>query len=225
MAGVSDGYPVDENITVLAGRDIYKSSEWWKAAVYYEYPKKEGDPEVGIYLWHLDDETDDWNRKNKYTVKTVEAWEKDRPIIDSLLVRDTPETGRKEQPTDVPVSDYYTVGEAYTIFRSEDWWKAIVRITAKGNYNTEEVIVYLWQNTEYGWQRRQKYAIKDNDDWETECGCIESLFQVDASSMSKGDKDNSQEMPPSGSTESISDSLDALNEKLKEEHLSAELRE
>lgn len=223
MGEKSKCHPVHDNIRVLDAVDIYKSSEWWKAVIYYENVEYDSDPEVGIYLWHYDGGDNEWKRKNKYTIKSAEAWKQDLPIINALLNGDEPKEGTQEEPEDVPVSDYYTVEEAYTVFRSEDWWKGIIRITEKGDYETEEIIVYLWGLTEDGWHRRQKYAIKEHDDWEKERKYIEAMFQENPAETTEKADDNIHEPVTGESNGSISDSLDTLNEELKEHHLSTEL--
>ena len=61
-----------------------------------------------------------------------------------------------------PVHEVYDVVRGETIYKSEDWWKAVVLYDGpKGS----EVGVYLWKHDSSGWKRKQKYAIESKDDW------------------------------------------------------------
>jgi hypothetical protein len=168
-------YPVHKKLTVHSGKDIYKKGDWWKAALKCSYGSRE--PGVSVYLWNRGD--GDWKRKNKYRVPDVNSWRIDKSIIEEFL---------EEQPSEasdidnkLPVSDYYNVSRSKTIFRQDGWWKAIVSINQKGDYNlnSEEVMIYLWQDNGEEWKRRQKYAIKNLDDWQNEKHIVEDLFETE----------------------------------------------
>jgi hypothetical protein len=160
--------PVDDALTVCHYEDIYRQGEWWKSVVKYGFEASSEKTETAIYLWHNDDE---WTRKNKYVIKTREAWETDRRIIDDFLQADRPTS----ETTAFPVSDYYTVGIGKTVFQSDHWWKAIVNVTQKGSYETDEVMIYVWQRQDDEWRRRQKYTIKSYSKWEKEREIIDSV--------------------------------------------------
>jgi hypothetical protein len=163
-----DDLPVHESLTVLDSEAIYQTDDWWKAVVRYHY----GDPddsEVAVYLWHRDGE---WTRKNKYVVKTGEAWETDKLVIESLLQGDGPSVSTDE----LPVSDYYSLGAGKSIFKTDQWWKAIVQVTQKGEYETNNVMVYLWQRQDGEWRRRQKYTVKSESKWAEESATIEKIL-------------------------------------------------
>lgn len=178
---VSGDYPVDDALTVLRGEDVYQTGEWRKSIIQYYLGDENDSVETAIYLWHKDDDRG-WTRKNKYAVKTLDAWEEDQDIIEAV----------KEAPTDeeaddsFPVSDYYTVGAGETVFKTDSWWKAIVRIEAKGEYETEEYNIYVWQHQDEKWRRRQKYAIKSYDDWEDERAIVSQLLTDDVTIESPG---------------------------------------
>jgi hypothetical protein len=168
---VSTRYPVHPDVTVHSGETIYRTDDWWKAAVTHSYG--DSDPELAIYLWHRDD---DWSRKNKYHVKTAEAWHEDKDRIEQYLE----ENGQPvDDQSSFPVSDYYNLSEAETVFQTDDWWKAIVSIDQKGSYDTHEVIIYLWQQVDGDWRRRQKYAIKNLDDWSDDRDTVDALLDDD----------------------------------------------
>lgn len=59
-----------------------------------------------------------------------------------------------------------------TIFKSDDWWKAVVLYEG---YRGPEVAVYLWQQRDDSWRRQQKYVIQSQDDWEDDKAVIEDF--------------------------------------------------
>ena len=198
---MTDDFPVHEEVNVHDGENIYRESDWWKAALMCSIGGQSSDPSLCVYLWHK--ENGDWKRKSKYQAKDAETWAIDRDIIDKLRQgsADVEEGG---DGTNLPVSDYYTVSQSSTVFKTENWWKAIVSVSEKGNYKPkpEEIVVYLWQNDNGGWRRRQKYTVEDPDRWETEKKVIGDLL--------KGGEDTA------GSQRS-NESLDGEAEKLIEE--------
>jgi hypothetical protein len=217
MSDPSSEVPVHKSLNVLECEDIYRNEEWWKSVVRYQY-KDSDSRETAVYLWHRGD--DGWKRKNKYVIKTVEAWGTDRQIIESLIDADNPTTDSGE----FPVSDYYNVAAGLTVFQSEDWWKAIVKIDEKGSYETDETVVYLWQYQDDDWRRRQKYTIKDRNSWEEERKAIETVLEApdegaateSASTRSPGTKGDEG---TAGSLLEISDEVADLDAEL-EAHLS-----
>jgi hypothetical protein len=169
MTGQGEGFPVHPTVDVHAGNTIYRTDTWWKAAVLHSYDG--GEPEIAIYLWHRDE---DWSRKNKYHVKTAEAWESDKKLIEQYISN---EGQSVESQNDFPVSDYYRVSQGETVFQTDNWWKAVLSIDQKGSYETHEVIIYLWQQVDGDWRRRQKYAIKNLEDWEDDRSAVDSLVE------------------------------------------------
>lgn len=201
-------FPVHSSLEVLEGEEIYQSKEWWKAVVRYQYDTDDEYDETAIYLWHKDGE---WKRKNKYVIKTIDAWTTDSAIVNGLF------SGEIDSRPDsaVPVSDYYEIGAGETVFRSSDWWKAIVKIVQKGSHETEEIAVYLWQNTDDGWRRRQKYTIKNEESWGDETAVVESVLGHESES-----EGSAQEQPREGdSTEVSIGEFEQLNREI-EKHLS-----
>lgn len=215
-------YPVHDRLTVLAGEDIYKSANWWKAVVQYQVEGADEYQESAIYLWHSED--DGWARKNKYVIKTPSAWADDQEKISALLAAETgDDTSEIDAPNELPVSDYYSVSHGTTVFKSEDWWKAIVRIDAKGDYETNEVIVYLWQQSDDEWKCRQKYAIKDFDDWDDEVALISKFVSAQESPANSPSK--SSDEGPDSEVDPILDSLEGEMAMIKEEeHVSEQIR-
>lgn len=212
-------YPVHEHLTICTGEDIYKTGNWWKAVVQYQV--NDSNTETAVYLWHKDDGS--WTRKNKYVIKTPSAWEDDREVISDLLTIGE-QSSEMAPPDPLPVSDYYSVSHGMTIFKTEQWWKSIVRVDAKGDYETTEVVVYLWQQTDGNWKRRQKYTIKDLDDWEEEKELISRFVADGAESVSTDNqaKSDSEELDGSNSVRKELEGKIALAKQ--KEHLSDQIK-
>lgn len=205
MSAANVNAPVDDSLQVTEITDLYRTDEWWKAVVSYQFESDSDAVETAVYLWHMDD--DGWTRKNKYVVKTPEAWATDREIIDKYIGSDPP----SNVSTEFPVSDYYTVAVGETIFENENWWKGIVNVVEKGSYETNEVMVYLWQEQDGEWRRRQKYAIKSVSDWEEERVIIDERLSLDETEMTEEDR----------MTDDISTDLSTLSDEIGA-HLSGE---
>jgi hypothetical protein len=212
MSSQSD-VPVHSSLTVLDTKEIYRTEEWWKAVVRYQYESGSEYDETAVYLWHKDG---DWNRKNKYVIKTADAWRTDRAVVEQLF------SGEVDSPPDreLPVSDYYEVGAGETVFRSSDWWKAILKIVQKGSYETEEIMIYLWQEVDDEWRRRQKYTIKDRESWEEERAAVESILENEL----PPEDDRQERDGESEPTDTSIDELEQLNREM-DKHLSQSLAE
>jgi len=182
MEESSNRPPIHESLDVVDVETLYKN-EWWKAVVKYQFEDSSDSSEVAMYLWH---DEDGWTRKNKYVIKTREAWETDKEIISRFLSNNS--SGVDEDlGEEYPVSDYYGVAEGETVFKSDGWWKAVLKIGEKGDYETEEVMVYLWQKRDESWKRRQKYTIKRRSDWKDETDAVESLLETETSRSSESE--------------------------------------
>jgi len=70
---ISDFYKVIDYVT------IFKSSKWWEAIVVFESPGKRS---IGLYLWEK--RNDVWKRKNKFSVRSLDEWNKLKNAIDQL---------------------------------------------------------------------------------------------------------------------------------------------
>jgi hypothetical protein len=123
------------------------------------------------------------------------------------------------------VSDYYELDGGETVFESDDWWKAILRISEKGSYETQEVMVYLWQEKDGQWRRRQKFTLKNQDKWNEQKEIVESLVDGKASSKtSSGTKSTEQTTATSKTRQNTTSSeLEKLEQEM-ENHLSETLK-
>ncbi|WP_302079988.1 hypothetical protein [Salinibaculum rarum] len=178
MVSDTGRYPVSDALRVVDGETIYRTDDWWKALVSYQYEDRQDSDSVNraVYLWHNDD--GEWKRKQKYLVRSRDTWITDREYIEEFLSTDSGDPASYDfDESSLPVSDYLTVGDAATVFKTEDWWKAVVRIDGKGDWTTREVVVYVWQASEGEWRRRQKYGIKSQSDWEEEAEIISKYLE------------------------------------------------
>jgi len=200
--------PVHESLHVANSSDIYRNDDWWKAVVRYKFDRSDNYEETAVYLWNNDD---GWTRKNKYVIKTIDAWETDKAIVDRLF--SDPSSVMPDNA--LPVSDYYEVAAGETVFRSDDWWKAIVKISKKGSYETEEAMIYLWQETDGDWRRRQKYTIKSQERWQEEAEVVESILYTGTQ------RDEEENNASGGAKTGRPDEFGQLNREL-EKHLSEE---
>ncbi|MFD1646897.1 hypothetical protein [Haloarchaeobius litoreus] len=209
--------PVHESLSVVEHETIYQNDEWWKAVVQYRY-EDAADSEVAIYLWHHDDE--EWNRKNKYVVKTPEAWHSDSKTVDALIMDSPPSSDAdpdlETRDSEFPVSEYYTVAAGKTVFKTEEWWKAIVNISEKGDWETNEVMIYVWQQRDGDWRRQQKYTIKSQSKWEEEEVVVDSILEGEPKRQNSTVGDS--EEPEDTETEA----LETLSDEI-DKHLSADL--
>jgi hypothetical protein len=74
---------------------------------------------------------------------------------------------------DFPVHEMVDVHEAETIFKTTQWWKAVLLYEG---YGEMKIGVYLWQNTDDGWRRRQKFSVRSRENWERDKEPIETLL-------------------------------------------------
>lgn len=71
---MSDIYKVESHKT------IFKSDKWWEAVVLTEAFGKKS---VNLYLWIK--RGDQWKRKHKFVVRSLEEWNKIKETVESLL--------------------------------------------------------------------------------------------------------------------------------------------
>lgn len=200
--------PLHDSLHVVAHEDIYRNDDWWKSVVRYRFEPDGDAEEAAVYLWHNDE---GWTRKNKYVIKTRAAWETDREIVSRLFSR-TDESSTAEFPT----SDYYTVDAGETVFQSDGWWKAILRITEKGSYETEEVMIYLWQQVDGDWRRRQKYTLKSESRWEDEAAVVGETVEAMSDESIESTSQSGSDGPSHGG---VSDEIERVESDI-ELHLS-----
>lgn len=219
----SESFPVSDALTVLDGNTIYRTDEWHKAVVLYTYENSDrSDPELAVYLWHRRD--GEWNRKQKYSIRTAEGWAEDKEEIERLLnaFENKPISGEFSDPNaELPVSDYYNVSTGITVFKTDQWWKAGVVIDAKGDYETTEIILYVWQLSDDEWKVRQKYPVKRSSDWEDDLEAISPLLDK----LNSGTNGSSNPSAGDDTSTPANDKTDRerLQEAMERRHLTREL--
>ena len=75
----SEKLPISEFYKVIDYVTIFKSAKWWEAIVVYE---SFGKRSIGLYLWEK--RNDVWKRKNKFSVRSLDEWNKLKNAIDQL---------------------------------------------------------------------------------------------------------------------------------------------
>jgi hypothetical protein len=73
---------------------------------------------------------------------------------------------------DFPVHEDLDVQDGETVFKSDDWWKAVVLYTG---YRGPAIGVSLCQRRNGAWRRQQTYVIRSRDDWEQDKAVIEEF--------------------------------------------------
>ncbi|MCW4044576.1 MAG: hypothetical protein NWE94_03555 [Candidatus Bathyarchaeota archaeon] len=79
MSESTEKLPISEFYKVIEYITIFKSSKWWEAVVVYETAGKRS---IGLYLW--ENRNNNWKRKNKFSVRNLEEWNKVKNAIEQL---------------------------------------------------------------------------------------------------------------------------------------------
>jgi hypothetical protein len=80
MSVSDEKLPISEFYTVVDYVTIFKSAKWWEAIVVYG---SNGRRSIGFYLWEKRKET--WKRKNKFSFRNVDEWNKLKNAVDQLV--------------------------------------------------------------------------------------------------------------------------------------------
>ena len=72
----------------------------------------------------------------------------------------------------LPISEFYTVIESVTIFKSKEWWEAVVVFESSGK---RSIGLYLWQKKGEAWKRKHKFTIRSLDEWSKLKNAVEQL--------------------------------------------------
>ncbi len=80
MAEAGEKLPISEVYKIVDYVTIFKSAKWWEAIVVSEaYGKRS----IGIYLWVK--RNDVWKRKNKFSVRNIDEWNKLKNAVEQLV--------------------------------------------------------------------------------------------------------------------------------------------
>jgi hypothetical protein len=78
-----------------------------------------------------------------------------------------------EKPSEkLPISEFYKVVDYVTIFKSGKWWEAIVVYEGSGK---RSIGLYLWENRNGVWKRKNKFSIRNLDEWNKVKDAVEQL--------------------------------------------------
>jgi len=95
MSSSDEKLPISEFYTVIDSVTIFKNAKWWEAIVVYE---SFGKRSIGFYLWEKKKEA--WKRKNKFSFKTLEDWNKLKNAVDQLTPKLTPQKPIQKEETE-----------------------------------------------------------------------------------------------------------------------------
>ncbi|MCD2200171.1 hypothetical protein LPA44_09690 [Halobacterium sp. KA-4] len=87
-----------------------------------------------------------------------------------------------------PVHSAIDVIDGTDVYKNEEWWKAVIVYERYGR----KVGVYLWHNEDGDWKRKQKYVIREQEDWTKDKAAIEKMVplldeEADSTSVSEAD--------------------------------------
>jgi hypothetical protein len=63
----------------------------------------------------------------------------------------------------LPISEVLKVIDRVDIYKTDKWWSAVVLLES---YGRKQVAVYVWNNRNGEWKRRQKFVITRKQQWE-----------------------------------------------------------
>jgi hypothetical protein len=82
-------------------------------------------------------------------------------------------TESSEKPSEkLPISEFYKVVDYATVFKSGKWWEAIVVYEASGR---RSIGLYLWENRNGTWKRKNKFSVRNLDEWNKVKDAVEQL--------------------------------------------------
>ena len=82
-------------------------------------------------------------------------------------------TEKRSSEEKLPIAPPLKVLEYRTISKGFGWWSAAVLVESWGN---KRLCLYLWQKSENGWKRKQKYTIHSQERWRLISESLEELI-------------------------------------------------
>ena len=115
---------------------------------------------------------------NKPTVNvTYEDGSVNTVLLNGVFQIDKPE----EQPEEkLPISSVYKVLDYVTVFKTDLWWEAVVVFET---YGKRQLGLYLWQKRKGVWKRKNKFGIRNSDEWSRLKAIVEKLAPMLASDL------------------------------------------
>jgi hypothetical protein len=102
---------------------------------------------------------------------TVKATLQDGSTIPVLMDGAFP-TADPQQTEALPISPFYKVLDYATIYKTDAWWEAVVVFEA---YGRRQIGMYLWQKRNGAWKRKNKFGIRNLDEWGKIKDAVEQL--------------------------------------------------
>jgi len=75
---------------------------------------------------------------------------------------------------DFPISEKLKVIKGKTLYKTDKWWSAVILLESFGR---KQVAVYLWDKRNDQWKRRQKFVVKNKEEWQRLKEAIEDILQ------------------------------------------------
>ena len=72
----------------------------------------------------------------------------------------------------LPIGPPLKVLDSRTISKGFGWWSAVVLVESWG---VKRLCLYLWQKSDNGWKRKQKYTLHSKERWKLISGAVEEL--------------------------------------------------
>lgn len=74
----------------------------------------------------------------------------------------------------IPIAPPLKVLDFRTISKGFGWWSAVVLVESWGN---RRLCLYLWQKSENGWKRKQKYTLHSQERWRLISESVDELIE------------------------------------------------
>ncbi len=105
---------------------------------------------------------------------TVNATTKDGAVIHIVKEGSFPEDKPKEKEDEekLPISEFYKVIDYTTVYKTDFWWEAIVVFEV---YGKRQMGMYLWQKRNGVWKRKNKFGIRNLDEWDKLKKAVDTL--------------------------------------------------
>ena len=78
------------------------------------------------------------------------------------------------QEEKLPIKPPLQVLQYQTINKQFGWWAAVVLLES---YAKKQICLYLWQKSDGGWKRKQKFGIHSKEDWQLFKKAVDSFTE------------------------------------------------
>lgn len=74
----------------------------------------------------------------------------------------------------LPISEALKPLESTTLYKTDKWWAAVVLLESFGR---RQVAFYLWTKSNDRWKRKQKFVVRNRDEWMKIKDVVEDYIQ------------------------------------------------